>query len=63
MILPKNAYHARRRRQWYSDRRANDEGYRTRHCIVCESNTEHEGVYCVPCWNNGLSRPQSASQR
>lgn len=63
MVLPKNAYHARRRRQWYTDRRAGDEGYHRRFCSVCNTDTEHEGSYCVPCWNHGRSRPQSVSKR
>jgi len=39
------------RRLWYEDRPTDANGYTIRYCVPCERETEHEGSYCVPCWD------------
>ncbi len=53
----------KRPRRFYDfDRRASDEGYAPRFCGTCDCETEHEGVYCVPCWNAGRSCPVNSDR-
>ena len=53
----------RSRRYWYADQGANDEGYTTRYCAPCQQETEHEGSYCIPCWDRKNAEQQRHSER